>query len=219
LHRALATGLERLNLTIAVTDTFSRRNQGYTREQGEALVAELTPLARARGIEVVVTLSVCFGCPFEGRVDPTQTLELAARVAEMGVDAVVLADTIGVAVPAAVSRLITGAIENGIAVGGHFHDTRNTGIANCLAALDAGATRLDASTGGVGGCPFAPGATGNVATEDLVYVLEESGIDTGIDLDALICCARWLSATLGHPIPSALARAGGFPAGEPHHAG
>jgi isopropylmalate/homocitrate/citramalate synthase len=162
----------------------------------------------------VVTLSVCFGCPFEGRVDPARTLELAARVAAMGVDAVVLADTIGVAVPAAVSRLTAGAAENGIAVGGHFHDTRNTGIANCLAALEAGATRLDASAGGVGGCPFAPGATGNVATEDLIYVLEESGIDTGIDLDALIDCARWLGATLGHPIPSALARAGGFPAGD-----
>jgi isopropylmalate/homocitrate/citramalate synthase len=212
--RAVETGLERINLTIAVTESFSQRNQGCSREQGAELVTELVPLARARGIEVVVTLSVCFGCPFEGRVDPAQTLELAARVAALGVDAVVLADTIGVAVPAAVTPLISGALANGVAVGGHFHDTRNTGIANCLAALEAGATRLDASAGGVGGCPFAPGATGNVATEDLVYALEESGVPTGVDLDALIGTAHWLSDALGHPIPSALARAGGFPAGE-----
>jgi isopropylmalate/homocitrate/citramalate synthase len=217
--RALETGLERINLTIAVTESFSQRNQGCSREQGAELVAELVPLARARGMEVVVTLSVCFGCPFEGRVDPAQTLELAARVAALGVDAVVLADTIGVAVPAAVTPLISGALANGVEVGGHFHDTRNTGIANCLAALQAGATRLDASAGGVGGCPFAPGATGNVATEDLVYALEESGVPTGVDLDALIGTARWLSDALGHPIPSALARAGGFPVGETRTAG
>lgn len=212
--RALSTGLRRVNLSVAVTESFSQRNQGCAREEAMALIAELAPLAKADGIEVVVTLSVCFGCPFEGRVAPSQTLELADRVAAIGVDAVVLADTIGVAVPAAVRTLISGAVDRGVPVGGHFHDTRNTGIANCLAALEAGAVRLDASTGGVGGCPFAPGATGNVATEDLVYVLEESGVDTGIDLDALIDCARWLGGQLGHPIPSALARAGGFPAGE-----
>jgi isopropylmalate/homocitrate/citramalate synthase len=118
-----------------------------------------------------------------------------------------------VAVPDAVRRLIAGAVGFGLPVGGHFHDTRNTAIANCLTALEAGATRLDSSTGGVGGCPFAPGATGNVATEDLVYALEESGMATGVDLDALIAVARWLSEQLGHPIPSALARAGGFPRG------
>jgi isopropylmalate/homocitrate/citramalate synthase len=212
--RAIETGLRRLDLTIPVTESFARRNQGCSREEAAQLVAELIPEARARGIEAVVTLSVCFGCPFEGRVEPAQTLELVARVAELGAHGIILADTIGVAVPAAVTRLIAAAGANGVPVGGHFHDTRNTGIANCLAALEAGAVRLDASTGGVGGGPFAPGATGNVATEDLIYVLEESGIDTGVDLDALIDCARWLGGQLGHPIPSALARAGGFPAGE-----
>jgi isopropylmalate/homocitrate/citramalate synthase len=212
--RAVATGLRQVNLTIAVTESFSRRNQGCSRAEAEALVTALAPRARAEGIELAVTLSVSFGCPFEGRVDPAQTLALAARVAALGVDEIVIADTIGVAVPAAVKPVITGAREHGVPVGGHFHDTRNTGIANCLAALEAGATRLDASAGGVGGCPFAPGATGNVATEDLIYVLHESGIQTGVDLEALIGCARWLGDQLGHPIPSALARAGVFPRGQ-----
>ena len=211
--RAMAAGLRRMNLTIAVTESFSLRNQGCSRAEAEAVVAALVPRARADGVEVAVTLSVCFGCPFEGRVDPAQALALIERVAALDVDEIVLGDTIGVAVPAAVKPLITGAVGHGLPVGGHFHDTRNTAIANCLTALEAGATRLDASAGGVGGCPFAPGATGNVATEDLVYVLHESGLETGIDLEALIETARWLGEQLGHPIPSALARAGGFPRG------
>ena len=116
------------------------------------------------------------------------------------------------AAPRAVTKLVARSLAFGVAIGGHFHDTRGTGIANCLAALEAGATLLDASAGGVGGCPFAPGATGNVATDDLVYVLEESGVDTGIDLDALIATSRWLSERLGHPVPGSVTRAGGFPA-------
>ncbi len=212
--RAVATGLRRVNLTIAVTESFSQRNQGCSRAEAEAVVAAVVPRARSGGVEVTVTLSVSFGCPFEGRVDPAQTLRLVERVAALDVDEIVLGDTIGVAVPATVKPLIAGAVGHGLPVGGHFHDTRNTAIANCLAALEAGATRLDAAAGGVGGCPFAPGATGNVATEDLVYVLHESGLDTGIDLDALIEAARWLGEQLGHPIPGALARAGGFPRGE-----
>ncbi len=213
--RAVASGVRRVNLSAAVTESFSRRNQGLTRAEAEAMLAEIVPLARAAGMEVIVTLSVCFGCPFEGRVPPAETLTLVETVAALGVDAIVLADTIGVAVPAAVSHLVARARETAIPVGGHFHDTRNTAIANCLAAVEAGAVRLDASAGGVGGCPFAPGATGNVATEDLVYTLEESGISTGVELDALIDVARWLGGRLGHPIPSALARAGGFPARDP----
>jgi isopropylmalate/homocitrate/citramalate synthase len=211
--RAVATGLRQINLTIAVTESFSERNQGCSRAEAEALVAALVPRAREAGISLAVTLSVCFGCPFEGRVDPAATLALVERVAALEVDELVLADTIGVAVPDAVRRLVAGAVGFGLPVGGHFHDTRNTAIANCLTALEAGATRLDSSAGGVGGCPFAPGATGNVATEDLVYALEESGMATGVDLDALIAVARWLGEQLGHPIPSALARAGGFPHG------
>ncbi len=210
-ERALSTGLRRLNLSIPVTETFCQRNQGCSRAEAEAMVAELAPRAAAAGMPLTVTIAVCFGCPFEGRVAPEQTLALVERVAASRPDEVVLADTIGVAVPAAVRRLIAAAIGFAPRIGGHFHDTRNTGIANSLAALDAGASLLDASVGGVGGCPFAPGATGNVSTEDLVYVLEESGIDTGIDLESLIGCGRWLSEQLGHPIPSAVSRAGGFP--------
>ena len=200
-ERFIATGLRTLNVGIAVTDSFNQRNQGQTREQVEALVTGLADRARAEDVKLTVTLSVAFGCPFEGRVKPEQTLALVERVAALGPDEIFLADTIGVAVPRAVTELVTAALAFGVAIGGHFHDTRGTGIANCLAALETGATLLDASAGGVGGCPFAPGATGNVATDDLVYVLEESGVDTGIDLDALIATSRWLSERLGHPVP------------------
>jgi isopropylmalate/homocitrate/citramalate synthase len=210
--RFIATGLRTLNVGIAVTDSFNQRNQGQTREQVEALVAGLIDRAHGEGVRVTVTLSVAFGCPFEGRVKPKQTLALVERVAALGPEEIFLADTIGVAVPANVSSLTAQALAFGVPIGGHFHDTRGTGIANCLAALEAGATLLDASAGGVGGCPFAPGATGNVATDDLVYVLEESGVDTGIDLEALIETSRWLSEQLGHPVPGSVTRAGGFPA-------
>jgi (R)-citramalyl-CoA lyase len=210
--RFIATGLRHLNVGIAVTDSFNQRNQGQTREQVEALVAGLAQRAREADVRLTVTLSVAFGCPFEGRVKPHQTLELVERVAALGPDEIFLADTIGVAVPRKVASLVEQALPFGVAIGGHFHDTRGTGIANCLAALEAGATLLDASAGGVGGCPFAPGATGNVATDDLIYVLEESGVDTGVDLDALIATSRWLSEQLGHPVPGSVTRAGGFPA-------
>ncbi|MHB8693332.1 MAG: hydroxymethylglutaryl-CoA lyase [Solirubrobacteraceae bacterium] len=209
--RFIATGLRHLNVGIAVTESFNQRNQGASRAEVEALVAGLADRAREAGVKVTVTLSVCFGCPFEGRVSPAQTLELVERVAALEPDEIFLADTIGVAVPNAVKELTAGALAYGVPIGGHFHDTRGTGIANCLAALEAGATMLDASAGGVGGCPFAPGATGNVATEDVVYLLEESGVDTGIDLDALIATSRWLAEQLGHPVPGAVSRAGGFP--------
>jgi isopropylmalate/homocitrate/citramalate synthase len=209
--RFIATGLRNLNVGIAVTESFNQRNQGASRAEVEALLAGLAARAGEAGVKMTVTLSVCFGCPFEGRVSPAQTLELVERVAALEPDEIFLADTIGVGVPKAVTELTTGALAYGIPIGGHFHDTRGTGIANCLAALEAGATMLDASAGGVGGCPFAPGATGNVATEDVVYLLEESGLHTGVDLDALIATSRWLSEQLGHPVPGAVTRAGGFP--------
>ena len=210
--RFLATGLRNLNVGIAVTESFNQRNQGATRAEMEAVVDGITQRAHQAGVSVTVTLSVCFGCPFEGRIKPERTLELVERVASMGPDEIFLADTIGVAAPKAVASLVEQSLAFGVPIGGHFHDTRGTGIANCLAALEAGATLLDASAGGVGGCPFAPGATGNVASDDLVYVLEESGVDTGIDLDALIATSRWLSEQLGHPVPGSVTRAGGFPA-------
>ena len=152
-----------------------------------------------------VTISVCFGCPFEGRVDPGVVAELAARFA--GRAEVVLADTIGVATPSAVRALVA---QTG-AQGFHGHNTRNTGYANCLAALDAGAQLLDASVGGLGGCPYAPRATGNVATEDVVYLLEGEGIDTGVDLDALIAVSTWLESILGRKLEGYVYRAGNWP--------
>jgi hydroxymethylglutaryl-CoA lyase/(R)-citramalyl-CoA lyase len=154
---------------------------------------------------------VAFGCPFEGEVDPRHVLALAERVAAMEPDALVLADTIGVAVPREVHALVAGAAMLGPPVGGHFHNTRNTGYANALAALEAGATALDASVGGLGGCPFAPKATGNIATEDLVYLLHREGIETGIDLDRLITVSEWLEGILGRRLEGQLYRAGSFP--------
>jgi isopropylmalate/homocitrate/citramalate synthase len=158
-----------------------------------------------------VTLSVALGCPFEGEVDPGRVLALARRMADAGPDTLVLADTIGVAAPGAVRSLVARATELGVPVGGHFHNTRNTGYANALAALQAGATVLDASVGGLGGCPFAPNATGNIATEDLVYALEREGIEAGVDLAALIDIAAWLADLLGRPLDGQLYRAGPFP--------
>jgi hydroxymethylglutaryl-CoA lyase/(R)-citramalyl-CoA lyase len=158
-----------------------------------------------------VTLSVAFGCPFEGAVDPGHVLEVAGPVAAARPDALVLADTIGVAVPREVSALTARVLELGPAVGGHFHDTRSTGYANALAALEAGATLLDASVGGLGGCPFAPRATGNIATEDLVYLLEHEGVATGIDLEALIEVADWVASVLGRTLEGRVYRAGVFP--------
>jgi isopropylmalate/homocitrate/citramalate synthase len=211
LQRAQDAGLRRVNLAISVSETFSQRNQGMAREQAERFIADACARAREAGLAATVTLSVCFGCPFEGRIAPAAVLELVERLAAHAPQRIVLADTIGVAAPRAVRELIAAAVRYGVAIGGHFHDTRGTGVANSLAALEAGAVLLDASAGGVGGCPFAPGATGNVATEDVVYALEESGVRTGVDLDALIGCSRWLAGQLRHPVPGAVTRAGGFP--------
>jgi len=159
---------------------------------------------------VTVTLSVAFGCPFEGAVDPARVLEIAERVAATTPDEIVLADTIGVGVPSQVDRLVAGTVELGVPVGCHFHNTRNTGFANAVAAVAAGAVTLDASLGGTGGCPFAPRATGNIATEDLVYLLHGMGHETGIDLDALIGHAVWLGERLGKELPGQVHKAGTF---------
>jgi hydroxymethylglutaryl-CoA lyase/(R)-citramalyl-CoA lyase len=157
-----------------------------------------------------VTLGTAFGCPFEGRVEPARVLELARRFAEGGADELVLADTVGVGVPRQVRELVGETIGLGVPVGVHLHNTRNTGIANAFAAVEAGATVLDASVGGVGGCPFAPRATGNISTEDLVYLLHGEGIETGIDLDALVEVAQWLEETLGRELEGMVYRAGVF---------
>jgi isopropylmalate/homocitrate/citramalate synthase len=202
-ERLLATPLDRVNCTLAATETFNRRNGNAS--LGEAFARVLAILGRSER-PTTVTISVAFGCPFEGRVDPGAVAELAARLADEA-DEVVLADTIGVATPRRVSELVERVRPAGV----HLHNTRNTGFANAYAALEAGVRLFDASVGGLGGCPFAPRATGNVATEDLVYLLEGDGVETGVDLDALARISEWLEGLLGRQLPGQVYRAGGFP--------
>ena len=210
-ERLVATGLDEVRFAFGVTESFNRRNQSASVQESLEIARRLGGRARADGVRCTVTLSVAFGCPFEGEVAPEKVVELARAVAEAEPDAIVLADTIGVAAPGAVRSLTGRVAELEVTVGGHFHNTRNTGYANALAALDAGASILDASVGGLGGCPFAPRATGNIATEDLVYVLEREGIETGIDLDRLIDVATWLEGELGRQLDGQVYRAGTFP--------
>jgi isopropylmalate/homocitrate/citramalate synthase len=202
-ERFAAAGLDRVNVTFAATETFNLRNGNAT--LGEAAERAESILAAAGETPATLTISCSFGCPFEGRVDPGAVVELAARFADRA--EVVLADTIGVATPSGVRSLV----ERARAAGFHGHNTRNTGYANCLAALDGGARILDASVGGLGGCPFSPRATGNVATEDLVYLLEGEGVETGIDLDALVGVSHWLGGVLGRTLEGYVYRAGSWP--------
>jgi hydroxymethylglutaryl-CoA lyase/(R)-citramalyl-CoA lyase len=202
-ERFVAAGLDRANVTFAATETFNLRNGNAT--LAEAVDRAEAILAASGETPATVTISCSFGCPFEGRVDPGLVAELAGRFA--GRAEVVLADTIGVATPSAVRSLV----EQSRADGFHGHNTRNTGYAGCLAALEAGAHVLDASVGGLGGCPFSPRATGNVATEDLVYLLEGEGVETGVDLDALVALSQWLEGVLGRPLEGYVYRAGRWP--------
>ncbi|OLL76310.1 Hydroxymethylglutaryl-CoA lyase [Pseudonocardia sp. Ae168_Ps1] len=213
LDRALACGVDEIDVVAVVTDTFSRRNQNTDTAGALALVARLLPRARAAGVPVTVPLGASFGCPFEGEVPPDRLGACLAAVADAGPAEIALADTIGVAVPRDVHERVALAREAspGTPLRIHLHDTRNTAVANALAAVEAGVTVLDSSIGGAGGCPFAPAATGNVATEDLVYALRCSGIDVGHDLERLRDCARWLETVLERPLPSALLAAGDFP--------
>ena len=205
-ERLRATGLARANLTLAATDSFSLRNANATRDQALAGVERILARAEADGVPTTVTVSVAFGCPFEGPVAEEQVLSLLEPLGAAG--EVVLADTIGVATPRAVRSLVERAGEGSRVLGFHGHNTRNTGYANALAALEAGATVLDASVGGIGGCPFAPRATGNIATEDLVYLLDGEGVETGIDLDTLVGVSEWLAGVLGRTLPGYVYRAG-----------
>jgi hydroxymethylglutaryl-CoA lyase/(R)-citramalyl-CoA lyase len=196
------TDLDRVNVTLGATDTFNRRNGNASLEEATARVQRILA---AREKPATATISVAFGCPFEGDVDPDAVLALAR---ELDADELVLADTIGVATPSAVRSLARRALELGKPVGFHGHNTRNTGYANALAALDVGASVLDASIGGLGGCPYAPKATGNVATEDLAYLLEGEGVETGVDLEALIGVSAWLEGVLARRLEGQLYRAG-----------
>jgi len=209
-ERAVAAGVDEIHYAFPVTDTFGLRNQNATVADSVALAGRLVARAREDGLRISVTLSVAFGCPFEGRVEPERVLQIAEQVQAAGPDEIILADTIGVGVPRQVRELVEGTRALGATVGCHFHNTRNTGIANALAAVESGAMILDASVGGTGGCPFAPRATGNIATEDLVYLLHGMGYETGIDLQALIACAEWLAERLGRELPGQVYRAGGF---------
>ena len=209
-ERLLPTGLSEAHFSFGATESFNRRNSNASVAEGMRTAETLASRSRADRLRLSVTISVAFGCPFEGRVDPAEVADLAEQVVAGGADEVVLADTIGVATPTQVRRLVERVAILGRPVGVHLHDTRNTALAGAVAALEAGATVFDASVGGIGGCPYAPGATGNVSTEDLVYLLEGEGVETGVDLDALIDVARWLAALLGRPLPGSVYRAGRF---------
>ena len=233
--RALGTAVDEVNVAMSATDGFGLKNQGMGVDQQVSMLSDIltgranaaspppsaVPLPSERGgygepgatPSLSATLSCVWGCPFDGEVSVDQVADLVGRIAELGVREIALADTIGVADPWAVTRLVEAARKAAPAavLRLHFHDTRNTGLANAYAGVEAGIDVLDASVGGIGGCPFAPGATGNVATEDLVYMLERAGFETGYDFDALIETARWIGEKIGRPAPSALSRAGGWP--------
>jgi isopropylmalate/homocitrate/citramalate synthase len=203
-ERLAATPLGRVNVTLAATDSFSLRNANATVDEAFERVARILAAADR---PATATVSCSFGCPFEGEVDPAVVADLAERLVAAGAGEIVLADTIGVATPRPVARLVERVSILGVPVGGHFHDTRHTGVACAWAAVEAGATVLDASVGGIGGCPFAPRATGNVATEDVLYLLDREGVETGVDLDALVAVARWVSELLGRELPGRVYRA------------
>jgi isopropylmalate/homocitrate/citramalate synthase len=209
-ERLRETGLGEVSFALAATETFSQRNAGAPVEASIAAAEAIVRRAREDGIRASLTISVAFGCPFEGPVDPDRVVEIAERLAATEAEEVVLADTIGVATPTQVGRLLERVATLGKPVGGHFHNTRNTGFANAYAALETGVAVLDASVGGLGGCPFAPRATGNIATEDLVYLLEGEGVETGVDLSALIAVSEWLEELLGRQLEGYVYRAGPF---------
>jgi hydroxymethylglutaryl-CoA lyase/(R)-citramalyl-CoA lyase len=210
-ERLQQTGLGELHFAFAATETFNRKNQNASVAESAAAAARIVERAHADGLRATVTIGVSFGCPFEGAVEPARVLALVEGLAAAGADEVVFADTVGVAVPRMVKELVgEAAALQKQPVGVHLHNTRNTGLANALTAIEAGATVLDASVGGIGGCPFAPRATGNICTEDLVYLLRGEGIETGIDLDGLIEVAEWLEGVLGRQLEGQVYRAGNF---------
>ncbi|WP_417612253.1 hydroxymethylglutaryl-CoA lyase [Parasphingorhabdus sp.] len=214
--RGLATregnkrGIDEVGCVVVASDTFGQKNQGQTIEQGIQENREMIRFAKAEGLKAQVTISAAFGCPFEGKVAPETIVRIAEELAAEDPMEIALADTIGVGVPAQVTDLfgrLRELLPAHIGMRAHFHDTRNTGIANAWAAVEAGVETLDSSLGGLGGCPFAPNATGNIATEDLVNLLNRSGIDHDLDLDKAIATNQWFESVLGRPLPSLVARA------------
>jgi isopropylmalate/homocitrate/citramalate synthase len=210
-ERLAQTELDEVHFAFAASETFNLRNQNATVEDSVGAAGRIVTRAHGDGIRATVTVGTAFGCPFEGAVDPGRVLELARTLAAAGADEVVFADTVGVAVPRQIREVVAPAVvELSCPVGVHLHNTRNTGFANAHASIEAGAAVLDASVGGIGGCPFAPRATGNISTEDLVYMLHGEGIETGVDLDALIRVAEWLEGILGRQLEGQVYRAGSF---------
>ncbi len=208
--RLVATGLDEAHFAFAASEEFNQRNAGAAVAESAASAERIVGRAHADGIRATVTIGTAFGCPFEGAIDPGRVLDLAARLVAADADEIVFADTVGVGVPRQVRHLVSEGVKLGRPVGVHLHNTRNTGFANAFAALEAGATVFDASVGGVGGCPFAPRATGNVCTEDLVYLLHGEGVETGIELDELIVVAEWLEGVLERQLEGMVYRAGTF---------
>ena len=212
-ERAVASGLTQINCTTVASETFCQKNQGASIEQMTDLIRDMVAESKRQQVFCGVTIGASFGCPFEGEMDPHRVATMAAELAAIGVDEIAFADTIGVAVPSDVTRLINLAKRD---VGDtplriHLHNTRNTGVANAYAAIEAGVRIIDASCGGVGGCPFAPGATGNVGTEDVLYMLDRMGFETGISIEKVIETAKWLEGPLGATMPAMVSKAGLFP--------
>jgi len=216
LDRALATNVHEIGMVVVASDTYNRKNQGVGTDESVAAWQAIGKRAKENDRVANVMISSAFGCPYEGEVRPERVVELAKQVTELGPAELGIADSIGVAVPNQVTDLLGRVREviGDIPLRCHFHNTRNTGLANAQAAVDAGVSYLDASIGGIGGCPFAPAATGNIPTDDLLYMLDRSGVQTGVSLEQIISVSNWLEAELGRGVPAMLPKAGGFPTGQ-----
>lgn len=215
LDRALTTPVHEIGMVVISTDSYSQRNQGMTTDESIDAWLAIAKRAKASGKIANVMISSAFGCPFEGEVSPQRIVDIAKRLVEAEPAEVAIADSIGVAVPNQVSELL-GMLKDELGsmpLRCHLHNTRNTGLANAQAAIEAGVTYLDSSIGGIGGCPFAPAATGNIPTDDLLYLLDRSGIETGVSLAKIIDVSRWLEDQLGRSVPAMLPKAGMFPGG------
>jgi len=211
--RALDTAIDEVGLVVVATDTFAQKNQNQTRDSSVEIACAMIDKVKRAGRRVNVTIAASFGCPFEGEVNPDIVIDMGKRLSGAGPDEISLADTIGVGNPWEVKDLFLAmARELPLTpLRAHFHNTRNTGLANIYAALEAGIRTFDVSIGGIGGCPFAPAATGNVPSEDVIYMLERHGVDTSMSLDDVINAAQWLSQKMGKTLPGMVSRAGGFP--------
>ena len=216
LDRALATRVDEIGMVVVASDTYNRKNQGVGTDESVAAWRAIAKRAKDNGLGANVMISAAFGCPYEGEVAVERVVELAGQVVEAGPAELGIADSIGVAVPTQVTEVLgrVKEVTGDLPLRCHFHNTRNTGLANAQAAVEAGVHYLDASIGGIGGCPFAPAATGNIPTDDLLYMLDRSGIETGVALDKIIDASRWLEQELGRGVPAMLPKAGMFPAGD-----